>query len=445
MVEESGGVLPNTAIENDGLFEFLEADSQLGLTARSVQTQNNHHIYHQFEVDDAFTIFHVFDAKRQKDLFTEFDVQNNQDFYPKSQNDLLIDNTGNGIIDTIRVFNFNNDVTFESTIYRLYQNKAGIKGKLANFNYIAYFRNQIFSYNTRYQGQALIFLNPDSTTDDSRSLLEGDYRLAEVESFIGGELFYTFNEDARLTARAEIALGTDYLLEGTFYNKNLELTFKSTLYSPSLIQRRFVSNHFYWDRSYNNTLANELSGSISFTFGDLYLKPFGSYRIINNYIYFDQNAASQQESNAVQLAQAGLDLNYKIGRFFTQNKFIYTESLGADLFRVPRFFANSRIYCEDCVIKKLIHSQIGVDIHYKSAYFADAYMPVSKQFYLQDAFNVEGYLLIDLFVNIRLKNVRGFLKLAHINEPSSNGYITTPFYPGQRRSFIIGLNWRFFN
>ncbi|MEO1655052.1 MAG: putative porin, partial [Bacteroidota bacterium] len=49
-VEESGGVLPNSELENDGLFEFLEADSQLGLTARSLQTQNNHHIYHQFEL-----------------------------------------------------------------------------------------------------------------------------------------------------------------------------------------------------------------------------------------------------------------------------------------------------------------------------------------------------------------------------------------------------------
>ena len=248
-----------------------------------------------------------------------------------------------------------------------------------------------------------------------------------------------------LLPKLNLPLGIINLVEGTFYNKNVALTFKSILYAPTLIQRRFISNFFNWQRLYSNTLSNEFSGSIDFTFGKLRLNPYGSYKIITNYIYFDENAAPQQTSEAVQLAQVGVNLDYQLGRIFTKNNFIYTESLGADLIRIPNLFANSRLYCEDCFLKKFLHTQIGFEMHFKSAYFADSYMPVTKQFFLQNEFELQPYLTVDAFMNIKVKNFRIFLKFIHINEVPDNGYETSPLYPGQPRAFIFGINWMFFD
>ncbi|MDX2306029.1 MAG: putative porin [Microscillaceae bacterium] len=443
-VEESGGVALDAALPNNGLFSFLESDANLGISAESWQTQNNHHIYHQYKLlGKGFTAFHVLDIQRHRNTYTEADIQGNLDFYPRVQNDVINYFDEDDVLDTLRVFNFSSEGVFEGNIYWQYQNRFGIKGKISGFNYIAYFRNQIYNWNSSYEGQNLIRLNQDSTILDTLKNL--NLRVAEIENFLGGELFYEFNENSRLAAKAEFALGDNYLLEGTFYNRNLSLTFKSILYAPTLVQRQFTSNFFDWRRLFSNTLSNEFSGSIDFTFGKLRLNPFGSYKIVTNYIYFDENVQPQQTAEALQLLQIGLNLDYQWGRVKTVNNFIYTESLGADIFRVPRLFANSRVYCEDCLLKKLLQTQIGLEMHFKSAYFADSYMPVSKQFYLQNEFEVKAYPIVDVFFNMRIKNVRIFLKFIHLNERPDKGYETSPMYPGQPRSFIFGVNWMFFD
>ena len=204
-VEESGGIELNSDLPNNGLFSFLEVDSNLGLSAESWQTQNNHHLYHQYKLlGKGFTAFHVADIQRHKNTFTERQLQANLDFYPTAQNDLTGDFNEDGILDTVRAFNFNNQSLFESNVYWLYQNKFGIKGRISGFNYIAYFRNRIYNWNSAYENQELIRLNADSTILDTVNV---NFRTAEIENFVGGELFYEFNENSRLAAKAEFALG----------------------------------------------------------------------------------------------------------------------------------------------------------------------------------------------------------------------------------------------
>jgi hypothetical protein len=131
-----------------------------------------------------------------------------------------------------------------------------------------------------------------------------------------------------------------------------------------------------------------------------------------------------------------------------RTKAIFSQYLGdVEYLRVPQIFVNSRIYCEDCLLSKLMHTQIGFEVHYKSAYKADGYMPVSKQFYWQDKLLSPAYALVDFFFNVQIGRVRVFLKMTHLNHlfNGDTGYVTTPAFTGMRSAFNIGFNWMFFD
>jgi hypothetical protein len=218
------------------------------------------------------------------------------------------------------------------------------------------------------------------------------------------------------------------------------------LYSPSLFQQRFISNHFEWDNGFSNILVNRATGGFTLKTRNkkLSFNPQASYTVINNFVYLDSLARPRQTTDFIQLIQVGTSLDFQLGVLHSRNLAFFTANTGESFLRIPEIFLNAQIYCEDCFLKKYLQSQIGIDVHYKSGYFADAYMPVSKQFYLQDNFFVEGYAIIDLFLNVKVKNLRLFLRFSHVNQLPDSGYVTTPTYPGAPRNFVFGANWLFF-
>lgn len=432
VVRETGGVLLNTQLEDDGIFKYIEADANLGQAAQSWQTRNIQHLYHHYALDTAFTVFHVLDVERQRDTYNDikpYDLAHRA-FYPIVQ---TIKGKEFYYIDTLN--------TSEGTIFRKYENKFGVKGKFGKFNYQAFFKNRIFSWRSELEGQTLEFFNPNGTLLRT----EKPARLSGFENFIGGKLFYQFSDSTRLVVEAEHLIGRDFLLQGVMESKFFRAGVKSVFYSPTALQRRFFSNHFFWQRNYSNTLANELFGGITLKTKKILFNPHATYSLLTNYIYFDENVVPQQTDKTFQLLRLGLNLNYKVWRFNTVNNVYYNALIGENLFRVPTWFVNSRVYCEDCLIKKLLHSQIGFEFHYKSDYFADGYMPVTKQFHLQNDFLVKSYLIADVFANFQVDTFRIFLKFSHLNQLPDSGYVTTPIYPGMRRTFTFGVNWQFFN
>ncbi len=440
---ETGGVLPNELLPNDGLFSLRDSDAKLGRTADSRESISTHHLFQQYKIDPAFTVFHRLEIRRQLDAFNDRSMTNNGDFYPTAQSDLIL-TSPTGVSDTYNVFNFNAINTSEQTIYNTIENTAGIKGKLAKFNYRLFFKNRLFRWTTSYEDDILRTLAPDSSTASQRRI---DKRIiGGLNNMVGGTLFYQFGDSSRLEADAEILLGDNYRIRGVFQNQNFEASFQSMLYSPSLFQQRFISNHFEWDNGFSNILVNRATGGFTLETRNkkLSFNPQASYTVINNFVYLDSLARPRQTTDFIQLIQVGTSLDFQLGVLHSRNLAFFTANTGESFLRIPEIFLNAQIYCEDCFLKKYLQSQIGIDVHYKSGYFADAYMPVSKQFYLQDNFFVEGYAIIDLFLNVKVKNLRLFLRFSHVNQLPDSGYVTTPTYPGAPRNFVFGANWLFF-
>jgi hypothetical protein len=103
----------------------------------------------------------------------------------------------------------------------------------------------------------------------------------------------------------------------------------------------------------------------------------------------------------------------------------------------------------DFVYYKVLFLQLGAEIHYKSTYYADAYMPLTQQFHLQNSIKTEGVVYTEFFVNARINRVRLFLKMANSGQgfqgPLNPGYFSSPLYPVVGRSLGFGINWPLFD
>lgn len=452
---EQGGVVlgegDTTAtgeVRVDSLFGYDLEAAQLGLTARSWQTQNTHHLYHEYKLFKQLQIFHILDLSRQRDDYEDTGIStgSNRNFY-------------NSFATGTEVFVYDSTRTSEGFKHRMFDNMAGVKGSLGPIYYQGYARARQYKLTHQREGQIEgvevkatdgIIINGVTIPQFTLDSIPTRINTQNTELFLGGAFGINFNKFSRLFATAEYALTarSDYRLAVAFESRGLVARLKSSFTTPTLAQQRFASNHFNWNNNFNNMLANEASISYDIKTPWFVARPFGSYTLINDYIYFNDKALPVQAPDLVQIASGGVDLHMRWRSLNLRTKAIFSQYLGdVEYIRVPQIFVNSRIYCEDCLLSKLMHTQIGFEVHYKSAYKADGYMPVSKQFYWQDKLLSPAYALVDFFFNVQIGRVRVFLKMSHLNHlfNGDRGYITTPAFTGMRSAFNIGFNWMFFD
>ena len=98
------------------------------------------------------------------------------------------------------------------------------------------------------------------------------------------------------------------------------------------------------------------------------------------------------------------------------------------------------------MFKKALYFRAGLSLMYNSAFYADAYMPALRSYYLQSSVQTGDYPYIDAFINIRVKRARMYLMLKHLNSGlGSYNYIMVPGYPMQDRGLRFGVSWTFYD
>ena len=81
-----------------------------------------------------------------------------------------------------------------------------------------------------------------------------------------------------------------------------------------------------------------------------------------------------------------------------------------------------------------------------TSYRANAYMPATGTFHLQDGKKIGDYPLIDFFINFKVRQARIFLKWEHINSGWLDyNYYAAPGYPLADRLIRLGLQWQFYH
>ncbi|SFC69908.1 Putative porin [Flexibacter flexilis DSM 6793] len=415
---ETGGVKPaqedfvDGQLDKDKLFDYKIEQINLSATAHNRDLRNKWHIYQQYTLDnqDAVQLFYLFERSRQTNRYTDPSVDSSQIY-------------GAGIYDS--------SATFQQQIYTLWEQRGGIKGKLGGAaHYAVYFRRKDFTLNSLF---------PIAQT-------------LKNENFVGGQLRYHLPADSTyfVSVDAEMQPSRDYWAKVLLHTDLVEAGAEQMRYAPTMVQRYYNGNHFVWENpNFEYTDATHLWGNANLKLGKkMVIKPMAEFTTLKNYIYYGTDAKAHQvgKDTTIKVLAAGTELNLTLGKWHLNHLFRYTKTSGADVIRMPDKYAQLRYYYESPMFKSALLVQVGLDMRWRSSYYADAYMPATQQFRLQNDFLVSPYMVTDLFVNMRIKRVQIFFKLNNITQGiGGKGYFAAPYYPGTRRMLDFGLIWQFFD
>jgi len=406
-VAESGGV-DTTGFRN--INDFFDENAEVNLQdVGSSELNIKYYLYQQYQLNPAFAVYNEFYSSLISNYYSDPQVSTNQEFYDRI------------LFNTSETWNKNkiNDIT----------NEAGVKGDWKKAFYNAYYRYRQVRFYQNYL-----------TDVENRT-----------EGYVGGSLRYDNDSSYYLLVEGELMLNNgNHKIRGIYENRFWELSYQRMMYDPGFMHERYFSNHYEWYNSFGSVQSDNIKVLFKIPLKKIAIRPFLNLSMLKNYIYFDVDKMPTQASGFAQLYSPGLDLNFQFGKnLHWDNQFIYTFKTGdeeaRDVFRIPPIFVNSSIYYSRFMFNEKLLMSIGLNTHYQSNYFADGYDPITQQFYLQNDFELPSYFLANVFVNIKIKTVRLFLKYAYINQKTGKGYFASPYYPGQPKGLDLGLSWMFYD
>jgi hypothetical protein len=211
---------------------------------------------------------------------------------------------------------------------------------------------------------------------------------------------------------------------------------------PSLIMQYYSSNHFKWSNKFDNITSHNASLWCASRLKLISLRV--KNEVIKQFVYFDYNALPQQYSGNINVMSANALLNlpiYKNWSFYSDTKLQKSDNFR---YSVPDLYLYTAIYYESNVFKKAMKVSTGAGCLYFSSYYSNILMPATSQFYLQKKETIGDYPYLDFFVNFRIKTVKFFLRLEHINSGLNNKlYLYQPGQPSPGRTIKIGIDWTF--
>ncbi len=218
--------------------------------------------------------------------------------------------------------------------------------------------------------------------------------------------------------------------------------------SPEEVFERVNYQYQQWSLSFDRTKTTALS--FAYENEPLQFKVKGEYLLLSDYLYLQETPMVKQvipvqASNPINLLKISVNKNFAFGYFHLDNFGVYQESDFRDVLRVPRVYVYSSFYYSKRLIPN-IHSDIGIDARFNTAYAAPSYAINISQFYNGSEQQFSSYPVIDVWLKASLRRANVFLKYNYINQGLfSRGYYTVNRYPMPDKLFTFGVKWAFYN
>jgi hypothetical protein len=222
------------------------------------------------------------------------------------------------------------------------------------------------------------------------------------------------------------------------------LKVENNLQSPDFIYNHNYSNNFFWTNNFAKTNTTRISAS---TYIHKYKFSVGAdYSIYKNVLYFDQTAIAAQNSATIGIVHAFLAKDIHFHNWHLNNKINYNLVPDSSIIRLPELVLEHSLFYANQVFQKAANVQVGASVFYVTSYYANAYMPATAEFYLQNTTLCGNYPAINFFLNAQVKTFRVFIKIDNLNYKwMPNDYVLTPNYTMNGRAFKIGISWMFFD
>lgn len=434
-VNEFGGVRLDED-DSTGLLGYFDVDARPWLTtASSEDLRTNFHIFHQYAIGSGLQFYHTLDRYKQKNKF--LDVKN-------EAQDLFYDFLETSEADSVK----------DATTIRTVRNEVGIKGNISKLFYNGYYA--LRHYHMKYNHLPTDTLNLTS------------YDVEGNENYLGGRIRLGLDSLVEVEGLAEFMLSDEkganllYRVEGSIRSKWFSASAKQITYKPSYLSQAYRGRHDYWDYKTSGTglkdiESSQLTGHVHVKSSVLNLSPGITFTRLRNYVFFDKVSDDDSAQHVLPRQSNGNQIfvspEFRAAITFFRhvtlsNQTIYTLFIeNADnAISIPQLFINTQLSYSNIFFNGNLDMHAGVDVHWKSAYYALGYDPAIQQFYTQEDFRSPAFPLVDIFFNAKIKRARVFFKYNNLFQIfNGTGYLPTPFYPGQRNIFDFGFDWSFYD
>lgn len=228
------------------------------------------------------------------------------------------------------------------------------------------------------------------------------------------------------------------------YKRNigaLKLDVNLNRQSADWFEEYYYSNNFRWDNDFKPSTSLLLHGSYELPFLEIGVK----HTNIDNYIYFGTDAKPHQYSGNVSVSSLYTTFCVNLNKF----EFIGFASLQTTnnnkIIHIPSFQGKIKLAYNINLVKNISMMQPSIAVNYFTEYYADAYMPALRTFYLQDEVKVGNFPYIDLCITFKIKEANIFVQYTNMYSlTKDNRYFTTPHYPMRDSRFCLGVKWRLY-
>ena len=245
--------------------------------------------------------------------------------------------------------------------------------------------------------------------------------------------------------------GSNYLFIGLDF-KTKDIIVKGSISNinkyPDFTFLSFQSNYkkFNWNNNFDK-LENRQEIDALISYKNYSLKV--DFNSIKNYYYFDENKLPTIYDKNINIFSAKLSFPIKFWKFGLENDVLYQKVLdGDDVYRLPDWIIRNSFYFQhDWTFlgnKKVAFMQTGLSLYMFASYKANGYNPLYADYFLQNTQEIGNFPMVDLFINLKIRSMRIYFKIQHINSGSNSNYFSAPNQPYADFILRLGITWNFF-
>ncbi len=231
----------------------------------------------------------------------------------------------------------------------------------------------------------------------------------------------------------------------------LELGFGNVNRTPSFVYDSLSS--FYLGtpidlKKENNT---ELFGSIDLP--RLKLKLTGRYFLMSNFSYFSNYRQPEQYSTLFNVIQVMAEKEFRIGGNWNWRTWLVLQQpTGAAPVNLPLLLTRNQVGYDGTLGFKNLLTSFGLEFRYYTPYDADAYSPLTGQFFNQNDEQMKMPLPeLAAYLHFRIRTFTAYLRVENLNAfdletgKFTNNNIVSPHYPYPGMQIRLGIYWSFIN
>lgn len=276
--------------------------------------------------------------------------------------------------------------------------------------------------------------------------------LGRIYNDIGEKFRWSADGELYLTGyrAGDFRLGGEIVKEFSWKKGNARWTISGSVLSrePAFWYEVWGGNHFSWNNDFNKEFR--LDAGTAFLYPGRNAELRFNYAIIDNYTDFGTGALPYQHEGGLSVAAIALKKGMRAWKLHLDSDILLQQSSNPDILDLPLLSGRAAFYFEHLFrfrsTNGRLNVQLGADVLYHTMYHPYMYMPSTGRFYRQNAASTGNYPFIDVFLNLKLRRARIFLKYDHVNSGLMGyDYFMVPSYPLNTRMFCYGVAWTFYN